>query len=301
MDRIDAMRLFLAVVDQGGFTAAARRENTSPAQVSKRVAALEDQLGARLLQRTTRTVSLTEAGAAYAERARELLQSFDALEDAVRAEQGEAVGLLKVTAPATFGRLHLVEPVIAFMARHPGLEVRLDVSDRMVDLVEEGVDVAVRIGDLPDSSLIARKLAPVRLCVAAAPDFVARQGGVETIDALERSPCILDYNLPNPRRWSFRSSDGQDVDARVEGRLRVNSGEAAGEAAAAGLGVAMGPTFILAPYLKDGRLVQVMTRYQPAQRAVWALFPQSRYLARRVRLFVDFLAEQFSGEPSWEP
>lgn len=298
MDRIDWMRLFAAVAEHGGFSEAARRLGTTPAQVSKKVAALEAHLGARLLDRTTRSVSLTPVGAAYLERLRPIIAELEALEDGVRAEQAEPTGALRVAASVTFGARRLTPVILDFLSQHPGVELRLALSDRFVDLVEEGFDVAVRIGRLEDSSLIARRLAPSRLALVAAPDHPAVAGAREPQD-LERFVCVVDANYPTPRRWRFRRGAAV-AEARIAGRFHVNNAEAALAAAEAGCGACLSPTFVCGPALRADRVVRLLPGWEPEHRDIWAVFPQNRFLASRVRLFVDHLAAAFGDPPEWD-
>ncbi len=297
MDRIEAMRLFAAVAEHGGFTQAARREGVSPAQVSKKVAALESLLGARLLDRTTRSVSLTAAGAAYLEGARPLLADLDALEDGVRAEHSEPAGALRISAPLTFGTRRLMPVVLAFLKAHPNVEARLSLSDRMVDLVLEGFDVAVRIGRLDDSSLIARRLAPAKVALVVKAGHPAES--IVSPSDLEKYTCVIDTNVPSPRRWTFEKN-GSVEEAHVSGGLHVNSADAARCAALEGYGVILVPTFVIGEDVAAGRLTRLLCDWTPEHRDIWAVFPQNRFLSGRVRLFVDHLAEAFGPEPEWD-
>ncbi|MCW5725148.1 MAG: LysR family transcriptional regulator [Maricaulaceae bacterium] len=294
MDRIDALRLFAAVAELGSFTRAAEREGLTPGAASKQISALEDRMQARLLERTTRSVRLTEAGAALLERIRPWLAEYEAIEDGMACESHAPAGLLRVSAPVDFGACTLMTSIAAFMDAHPQVEVRLSLSDRMVDLVDEGFDVAVRIGNLADSSLIARRLAPVPLVLIAAADYLSRAGTPDHPDQLSAHQCVIDRNKPAPQQWAF-TRNGETVEARINGRLTLNGAVAATEAAAAGAGIACPPRWAAQGALDQGRVVALMPDWQADHRDLWAVFPSSRYLARRVRLFVDFLAERFSA------
>lgn len=296
MDRIEAMRLFIAVADHGGFSNAARREGVSAAHVSKKVAKLEALLGARLLERTTRTVSLTPAGAAYLERAKSIVSDLDALEDGVRADQADAAGVIRLSAPVDFGARRLTPLVLDFMDAHPGVEVRLTLNDRFVDLIDEGFDAAVRIGALEDSSLIARRLAPAGMAVAVAPDHPA-VAAVRAPADLASQPCIIDANVEQPRRWRFLSN-GEACEVRVSGRFTVNSPEAVRQAALKGHGVARTTHFALAEDVSAGRLVALLPEWSPEPRDVWVVFPQNRFLSTRLRLLIEHLVTAFAGETS---
>jgi DNA-binding transcriptional LysR family regulator len=297
MDRFDEINAFAAVADARSFTQGARRLGVSSAQVSKLVARLENRLGARLLNRTTRDVSLTDTGRAYLERARGLLEDFEALEGSVR-DQGGPKGLLKISAPFSFGANQLTPALLDFAAAYP--EVSLDVSstDRMVNLVEEGFDVAVRIGQLADSSVIARKLAPVRMVTCAAPAYLHAAGAPATPQDIAQHEAIIDTNAKDPFVW--RDGAGADLEeVRVHGRLRFGGADACVAAARRGLGVALTPAFAAQEDLRAGRLVPLLCAWEPALIYVHAVYPHARHLAAKVRAFVDFLAARYAGEPEW--
>lgn len=297
MDRLDEINAFIAVADARSFTQAARRLEVSSAQISKLVARLENRLGARLLNRTTRDVSLTDTGRAFLERARVILEDFQSLESSVR-EEGGPRGLLRISAPVSFGAAELTPALLAFAAAYPEVSLDVSSSDRMVNLVEEGFDVAVRIGQLVDSSLVARKLAPVRMVACAAPDYLARVGTPQTIDDLVRHEAIIDTNLADPALWRF-GVDGQARDVRVAGRLRFSGAQACVAAARAGFGVTRTPAFAAAEELRAGRLTALLCAFEPEVIHVHAVYPHARHLAPKVRAFVDFLAKRYAGEPEW--
>lgn len=297
MDRLDEIRAFTAVAEARSFTQAARKLGVSGAQVSKLVARLENRLGARLANRTTRDVSLTDTGQAYLERARELLDGFDALESSVRDQSGPS-GTLKVSAPVSFGKNQLTPALLDF-ARACGA-VALDVAftDRMVNLVEEGFDVAVRIGHLSDSSLVARRLAAVRMVTCASPAYLARAGQPAALEDLAGHEAILDTNARDAAAWRF-GPHGDVREVRVHGRLRFNGAEACVAAAVAGFGVTRTPAFAAAEDLRAGRLVPILCAFEPELIHVHAVYPHARHLAAKVRAFVDFLAQRYAGEPQW--
>jgi DNA-binding transcriptional LysR family regulator len=297
MDRFDEIHAFAAVADARSFTQGARRLGVSSAQVSKLVARLENRLGARLLNRTTRDVSLTDTGRAYLERARALLEDFEALEGSVRDQSGPR-GLLKVSAPVSFGANQLTPALLDFAAAYP--EVSLDVSstDRMVNLVEEGFDVGVRIGQLTDSSVIARKLAAVRMVTCASPDYLQAAGAPATPQDLAQHEAILDNNVRDPFVWSYGES-GEQYEVRVHGRLKLGGADACVAAARRGLGVTRTPAFAAADDLRAGRLTALLCAYEPQLIHVHAVYPHARHLAAKVRVFVDFLAARYAGEPEW--
>jgi DNA-binding transcriptional LysR family regulator len=297
MDRFDEISAFAAVADARSFTQGARRLGVSSAQVSKLVARLENRLGARLLNRTTRDVSLTDTGRAYLERAKTVLEDFEALEGSVRDQSGPR-GMLKISAPVSFGATQLTPALLDFAAAYP--EVSLDVSstDRMVNLVEEGFDVGVRIGQLPDSSVIARKLAAVRMVTCASPDYLQGAGMPATPEDLAKHEAILDNNMRDPTVWSY-GSQSEGFDVRVHGRLRFGGADACVAAARRGLGITRTPAFAAAEDLRAGRLTPLLCAYESQLIHVHAVYPHARHLAAKVRVFVDFLAERYAGEPEW--
>lgn len=300
LDTLVGMAVFARVVDDGGFSAAARRLGLSKSAVSKQVAALEDRLGARLLNRTTRRMSLTEAGAALIARCRRVLAEAEAAADAVGVLQGAPAGVLRVAAPMTFGTMHLAPAIPAFLERHPAVSVDLSLNDRMVDLVEEGFDVALRIARLANSSLMARKLAPMRRVMAASPDYLARRGVPVGLADLAGHDCLSYSYIVAGDEWRFTGPDGEQS-VQPSGRLRANNGEVLREAALAGSGIAVLPTFIAGPDLAAGRLVQVLPDYDNRSSAVYAVWPSGRHPSPKLRAFIDFLAERFGPRPYWEP
>jgi len=300
MDRLGGMAVFAKVVETGSFSAAARALGLSKSAVSKQVAALEARLGARLLNRTTRTLSLTDPGLAFHDRAVRILAEAEEAERAVSLLQSEPRGLLRVNAPVTFGVEHLAPLVARLMARHPELQVDLTLEDRMVDLVAEGHDVAVRIGRPADSSLIARKLAPSRRVVVASPDHVARHGAPQRPEDLRDHPCLRYAYMLRGDEWALCGPGGREATVRVGGRLRANNGDALRCAAEAGLGVALMPTFIVGESLRAGRLVRLLPGWSDEEGVVCAVWPTSRFLSPKVRALVDFLAEALGPAPYWE-
>lgn len=292
MDRIDTLRLFVSVAELGSFTRAAEKEGMTPGAASKQITALETRMQARLLERTTRSVRLTDAGEALLERIRPWLSEYELIEDGFAEEGAAPVGVLRISAPVDFGARILMPVVADFMRKWPGVDVRLSMADRMVDLVDEGFDLAVRIGQLTDSSLIARKLAPACMSLVASPKFLAAISGLETPADLSAHDCIIDRNKPAAQLWKF-TKDGETVEAKVNGRITLNGATAAIEAAAQGLGIACSPSWAARQALAEGRVVPVLPDWSPDHRDLWAVFPSNRYLAPRVRLFVEHLAERF--------
>lgn len=298
MDRLDEFAVFAKVVETGSFTAAARALGISKAKASKQVARLEGRLGARLLNRTTRRLSVTEAGGAFHERCRRILAEVEEAEDAVGRLQAAPRGILRINAPMTFGLMHLSPLVPAYMARYPEVTVDLSLNDRFVDLVEEGWDLAVRIGRLRDSSLIARRLASFRAVVCAAPAYWERRGRPEHPRDLGGHDCLIYSYLERPEDWRF-ARDGEEASVRVAGPLRANNGQILLEAAVAGAGVLLSPTFIVADALADGRLEAVLSPWCTEDVGIHAVYPHARHLSAKVRTFVDFLAAELGNRNDW--
>ncbi|MCP8894872.1 LysR family transcriptional regulator [Shinella daejeonensis] len=292
--------MFVAVMETGSFTAAAERLGTSSGQASKLVSRLKNTLGVRLLSRTTRAVSPTEAGQAYFDRLRPLLEEFDNLDAAVRDASHAPRGRLRLTAPLTFGTMELVPALNAFAVDFPEIELDVSFSDRLVNLVDEGFDMAVRVGRADDSSMIARRLCDVRVVVIGSPAYLDRHGEPETPADLSRFDCILDTNFREPNRWPFRHPGGGVAQAQVGGRIRYSNAEACLTAAEAGLGLACVPAFIAGEALRARRMRQVLQPFETDPYTVHALYPHSRHLAAKLRVLVDFLVERYRGVPHWQ-
>lgn len=300
MDRLESDRMFVAVMETGSFTAAAGRLGTSSGQASKLVSRLESELGVRLLSRTTRAVSATEAGQAYFDRLRPLLEEFDNLDAAVRDASRAPRGRLRLTAPLTFGTIEIAPALNGFAASFPQIELDVSFSDRVVNLVDEGFDLAVRVGQPDDSSMIARKLCDVRIVVIGSPAYLEHRGEPQTPGDLSRFDCIIDTNFRDPDRWPFRDAGGDPVSVGVGGRIRYSNAEACLKAAEAGLGLACVPSFIAGEAVRTGRMRRVLHSFEADPYVVHALYPHSRHLAAKVRVLVDFLVERYRGTPAWE-
>lgn len=294
MDVIQGMRTFAAVAQSGSFSAGAKRLGLSRALASKYVGQLEDRLGLRLLNRSTRSVALTACGRAYLERCLRLLADFDDIESEARNARRTPRGPLRISAPTAFGELFLTRILAGFTARYPETAVSLSLSDRYVNLVEEGFDVAVRIGALKDSSLIARQLTSMGLLVCAAPAHVRRHGAPAHPFELKTHPCVLDENLRDGDRWPF-VIEGVRHPVAVSGRLRVNSARAVRDLLLAGEGIGLCPSFLVEEDIRSGRLLRLLTGFQPPEYGVYALFPHSRRMAVSVRALIDFLVENFEA------
>lgn len=297
MDRIEEIRGFAAVADARSFSQAARRLGISAAQISKLVASLEDRLGVRLLNRTTRDVSLTDTGRSFLARAREMLEAFDQLESSVGDTAGPR-GLLRISVPVSFGAVEIGPALLDFAAAHGEVGLDVSFSDRAVNLVEEGFDAAVRIGGLADSSLVARRLSSARIVTCASPAYLARHGTPPGPADLAGREVIIDLNPKDPFVFDFGRGPGRQT-VRVNGRLRFAGAQACLAAARAGFGIARAPAFAAVDDLRAGRLKSLLREFEPEPLPIHVVYPQTRHLAAKVRAFVDFLAQRFAGEPEW--
>ena len=299
MDKLGAMNTFAKVVALGSFAQAARALGTTRSAASKAVMELEYVLGVRLLDRTTRRVRPTEAGLAYYERCLDILARVEETELQVARLHGELRGVLRLNGPASFGALYLAPAVAEFLGRHPNLKIELTLTDRFIDPIEEGADVTIRIAELADSSLIARRLAPARRAFVASPSYLATHGEPAAPDDLARHACLTYGHTTTLQRWRI-VRDGEAVSVPVNSVLCSNSGEVLRAAALSGQGVAFLPTFLIGRDIRSGSLRTVLDRFPQPALAVHALFASNRYLAAKTRAFVDFLAESFGEEPEWD-
>lgn len=299
MDKLEAMTVLVKVVGSGSFAEAARRLGVTRSAVSKAITQLEHELGARLLDRTTRRVVPTEAGLAYYERCLAILAEIAETEAQIARLHDEPKGVLRVNAPMSFGTLYLGTAVADFMGRYGDLKVELTLTDRMIDPLEEGVDVTVRIGALADSSLIARRIATAGVLLVASPDYLARHGAPATPADLARHVCLHYGHSTTVPRWQLTES-GQPITVPVSACLSANNGETLRDAAVRGLGIARLPSFIVGPDIGAGRLVPVLESYPPQDLTIHALYAPNRFLAAKTRVFIDFLVERFR-HPPWAP
>lgn len=300
MDRIGDITLFLRVLDLGSISAAARSLDLSVAVASQRLKRLEAELGVRLLHRTTRRLHPTPEGAALAEQGRGLVEELEALGSSLRHAGHAVAGTLRVTTASSFGRQYLSPLLPEFMARHPQLRLSMHLDDRVVDLVSAGFDLAVRIGTLDDSTLVARKLAPNRRLLCASPDYLRRHGSPRTPSELAQHEClVLVGSQGRQDQWRFQDPDGREISVRVRGRIEANTGELLSDAALGGLGIALHSHWHVCRDLRAGRLVPVLPEFRIPDTGVYAVMPQRRLMPPRVRALVDFLAERFATPP-WE-
>jgi len=299
MGQLEDMSAFVRIVEAGGITRAAQQLGIAKSAVSRRLVDLEGRLGVALLQRTTRRSSLTEAGERYFQRAQAILADVSEL-NADTADSGmKLTGNLKIAVPHIFGLRHLAPAINEFALNHQGLNFHLDFSDRQVDLIEEGFDLAIRIANLQDTSHIARKIAPIRMILCASPDYLARAGTPKSPQDL-KSHAGLHYTLAPTASWTFVTPAGKSVTGSVKTRLSANSGEFLTDAAINGEGLILMPTFIAWQALNAEKLVPVMADHQIQPLTAYALYPQTRHLSRRVRALIDFLVKRFEGKPYWD-
>ncbi|MBC7005898.1 LysR family transcriptional regulator [Photobacterium sp. BZF1] len=295
---IEHLRLFVRLASTHNISQAGQELGLSPPVASMHISKLEESLGARLVHRTTRKVSLTEEGMAFLPHAEEVLQSVDAARASVgSAAGGLPQGTLRITAPASFGRMHLIPALKGFLAQYPDLSVDIRLTDSIIDLVEGGFDVAIRNAELQDSSLIARKLAVDKRIMCASPDYLSAYGTPTSPQDLKNHLCINQAGLEG---WSFTTPDGvQNI--KIKGNIRVDHGEAVRDACANGMGIAMCATWIAYEHLKRGELVQILEDFPLVdEAALWAIYPSSRLLAPKVRAFVDYFAQHFGTPPYWD-
>lgn len=298
MDKLDTMRTFLAVVREGSFAKAAEKLAISPQLASKYVSALEDSLHTRLLNRTTRKVSPTEAGHIYSQRCEQVLLDIEEMDDALTNLHKNVSGVLTISAPVSFGIRHLSRLLIDFQKFYPDVEVNLKLTDVKVDIVEEGIDIALRIGKLDNSSLIAKKIAPINIIIMASPDYLLENGTPDT-----------PQDLPSHRYLKYSYSDDSVVFSRFgkkvqelnfKPRLIANNGDILVQAAACGGGIAIQPTFIAGEALAAGELVRILDDYEPDPMGLYMVYANRQYLPSKVRSFIDFASDYYGPEPYWD-
>ncbi len=295
MDRLAHMQMFVAIVEAGSITAAAERMNLAKSAVSRRLTELEAGLGVSLIQRTTRRLNLTESGRAYYARCVAILADVEDAEAEVSQAHGALRGRLKVALPQAFGLLHLAPLIQAFMKQHPDVRLELDFNDRQVDLMQEGFDLAIRIATLGDSSLIARRLAPIAHRVAASPGYLARRGTPRAAADLAHHDCLAYSNVRDQGLWNFRGPDGEPGQVRVPVRLAASSGEFLLQAAIADEGLVLLPAFYMHAALRLGQLSEVLADHRWPEPAAYAVYPSTRHLSARARAFIDFLASHLGA------
>jgi DNA-binding transcriptional LysR family regulator len=300
MDRLKQIESFVAVATKGSLTAAANAEGVAPAVIGRRIDALEERLGVKLLMRTTRKITLTHEGSAFLEDCQRLLADFANAEASVSEGGVKASGYLRITAPAGFGRRHVAPLVPRFIALHPDVHVSLNLSDRVVDIVNEGVDCAVRVGDLPDSSLVSVRLADNRRMCVAAPAYLKRAGSPKHPSELSRHQCLtLSSDASQTRGWAF-SVDGVVTHMRPGGRLDCSDGQVLHDWCLAGLGIAWRSTWEVEREVSSGQLVSVLDAFAAPPNGIFAVFPHAKHLPLRVRLWIDFLKHTYGDGTYWQ-
>ena len=300
MDRFADLQTFVHIVTAGSISGAADHMAVAKSAVSRRLAELEERLGVQLLRRTTRRLSLTESGRAFYARSLRILADLEEAEQDVLQAHAALRGTLRVALPLSFGLLHLAPAIQDFMVLHPSVEFELDFNDRHVDLMQEGFDVAIRIAHLQDSSHIARRIAPIRQVVCASPAYFAAHGQPQQPADLARHVCLAYSNLANPGTWTYQQADGRNGSVKIPIRLKSNNGDFLINAALAGHGIVMQPTFYVHQAIASGTLIPVLTQIHWPEISAYALYPSTRHLSTRVRAFVDFVAERFAGTPYWD-
>ncbi len=300
MNEFSQIKTFVALVESRSISKAAEKMDIAVSAVSRRLKELESNLGVQLVQRTTRKMHITEAGDKFYRRCGRLLEDFEEAKQEASNTATDISGTLKIAAPLSFGVAHLSPAIAVFMHLHPQIKIDLDMSDRRIDLVEEGLDLAIRIGTLEDSSLMARKLASVRHVVCASPDFFNRYGTPEVPQDLSDMPALCYGNLDQPDTWHYRDKENRPAKVKVPLRMRATNGDALVEAAVAGLGILCEPSFIVHSAVERGVLIPVLMDYQWYAMNIYAVYPQTRHVPARVRAFIDFLVSHFGDTPYWE-
>ena len=295
MDRFLALTAFAKVVETGSFARAAQRLNTSVSSVSRHVSELEAHLNARLLNRTTRRLSLTESGRAFHERCVQLLADLEEAEESAGAATIRPRGTLRLTSSITFGARHLAPAIAAFITRYPEMRFDIELSDRAVDLVDEGFDVAVRIGPIGSQNLVGRKVGETRLVCCAAPSYLARHGEPATPEDLAAHACLTYEYSSLGNVWPFRDRAGRERNVRVAGPVHANNGRFLEALAVEGAGIVYEPDFIVGPDVRAGKLTTILREYAPPPSSIYVVYPSRRHLSAKVRAFTDFLAERFTA------
>lgn len=299
MGQLEDINIFIRVVEAGGISRAAEQIGLAKSAVSRRLMELESSLGVRLLNRTTRTSKLTEAGRNYYESTKKIVSDISELNALTAGSNSSLEGTINLAAPLSFGLSHLATAIDVFVKQHPELTININFSDRQVDLVEEGMDLAFRIANLKDSSLIARKISPIRHILCASPDYLHKNGTPKTLSDLKHHR-LLHYNLSNSSTWNLTDKQGKQYFINVSAQILANNGDFLKDMAVAGHGIIMLPTFITWKAIAIGELIPILTDYKPPQFNAYAVYPQTRYLSQRTRMLIDFLVERFGDNPYWD-
>ena len=295
MDKLASLKTFITVVESGGFSATARRLGVSKALISKQVAQLEENLGIRLLHRTTRHVSPTSMGQAYYERCKPLLDDLNELDESIQSSDRALQGELRISAPTTFAEMHLLPIISLYSKQNPGVNLTLELTDRFVNLVEERVDLAIRIGSLEDSTLVARRMGEIRLLLCATPEFIKTHGHPASLQELSDKPCIVDSNNPTGNQWSLLTEHGQQS-VTVEQHVTVNNARAARDLVLDSNGIGFLPSFVVQNHLHSGELVNLFGHYSSSPIGIYAVYLHRKHLSLRVRKLIELLADTFQSK-----
>jgi DNA-binding transcriptional LysR family regulator len=298
MDRLTAMEVFVRIVETGSFSAVAREMGMTQPTVSKQLTALEKQLKTRLLNRSTRQLSLTEAGSSYYESSKRIIDTVHEAEGNLGLLQTQLTGLLRVNSSIGLGQTYLGPLLLKFQHNHPGLSLDLSYADRFVDLVEEGIDVAIRIGKLNDSTLAARRIGSSLRCVIATPEYLKQHGTPQVPQDLVNHNCLLYAYLSTGNEWTFTGKDGGEIRVKVSGNFRSNNGEAIRQAVFANLGIAVSPDWLILRELEEGRLISILADYAPVPAEINAVYPSARHVSAKVRAFTEFVRAEFQTIPA---
>ncbi len=298
MDKIDTIRAFVAVATEGSFSKAAEKLIFSRAIVSKYVSALEERLGVRLINRTTRSMNLTEAGEIYLKRSIQLLEDLEELDLSVQETAAVVKGGIRISMPRTLGEALMMDVIIDFLDQYPDVSIEVDLSDRFVDVVEEGFDLAIRVGNLDDSSMFVRKILDVPMAVCCSKHYLEKHDMPKVPEDLAKASCILDVNRRNHNKWSFQK-DGKEYSVDVDGRLKVNSAFAVRQAVMQGGDIGYTPLFAIKEDVQRGDVLTLLDPYQVDPLPIHAVYPHSRHLSAKVRLFVDFLVQKYKKTDPW--
>lgn len=302
MDRLECNRMLIAVIEQGSFAKAAEQRFTSVAQASKLISRLENELGVQLLHRSTRSLRSTEIGQAYYLQVKQLMAEFDELEVSVKNQSRTPSGRIKLSVPNSFGVNQLSHALVEFAQLYPEIELDVSFTDRLVNVIDEGFDLAIRIGLLQDSNLIARHLLDVKFVLVAAPDYLQKVQAPEQPEDLLKHQCIIDRNFKEPELWRFYATaqPEQQYTVQLKGRIHFANTEACHIAALAGLGICRMPSFICSQSLKSQQLIPIMPHYSMQSSGLYAVYPPSRHLANKVRSLIDFLKDYYQQRPDWD-
>lgn len=299
MGQLEDMAMFVRIVEAGSITKAAEQLNIAKSAVSRRLKELEERLGSQLISRTTRQSKLTQAGEQYYQQVNNILRAVDAINEHATDAPMRIEGTLKMTAPLSFGLMHLNDVIDKYANKHPNLRFDLDFSDRRIDLIEEGYELAIRIGELQDSSYQAKKLALIRCVICASPDYLARMGMPETLDDLDNH-ALLQYSLGQTNSINLVDTEGRSHHRTIDAKIKATNGEFLVDLAVKGHGITFVPTFIAYKQLALGELVPVFQHYQLPTLTAYAVYPKNRFLSQRCRYLIDFIAEQFGDNPYWD-